>query len=47
MLFIDNKGVTDPRVNLALEEYVFRHKPADDDCLLFYVNGPSIIIGPS
>ncbi len=45
MLFIDNKGVTDPRVNLALEEYVFRHKPADDDCLLFYVNGPSIIIG--
>ncbi len=45
MLFIDNKGVTDPRVNLALEEYVFRNKPADDDCLLFYVNSPSIIIG--
>lgn len=45
MLFIDNKGVTDPRVNLALEEYVFRNKPADDDCLLFYVNAPSIIIG--
>jgi lipoate---protein ligase len=45
MLFIDNRGVTDARVNLALEEYVFRHKPTDDDCLLFYVNAPSIIIG--
>lgn len=45
MLFIDNKGITDAQLNLALEEYVFRHKHADDDCLLFYVNAPSIIIG--
>ncbi|HEU4564456.1 MAG TPA: lipoate--protein ligase [Gemmatimonadaceae bacterium] len=45
MLFIDNRGITDPRVNLALEEHVLRHKPADDECLLFYVNVPSIIIG--
>jgi lipoate-protein ligase A len=45
MLFIDNRGITDARVNLALEEYVFRNKPADDDCLLFYINGPSVIIG--
>jgi lipoate---protein ligase len=45
MLFVDNRGVTDARVNLALEEYVFRNKPADDDCLLFYVNAPAIIIG--
>jgi lipoate-protein ligase A len=45
MLFIDNTGLTDPRQNLALEEYVLRHKPAGDDCLLFYVNAPSIIIG--
>ncbi len=45
MLFVDNRGITDPRLNLALEEYVLRHKPADDDCLLFYVNVPSIIIG--
>jgi len=45
MRFIDNRGVTDPHVNLALEEYVFRNKPSDDDCLLFYVNSPSIIIG--
>lgn len=45
MRFIDNLGITDPTLNLALEEYVLRHKPADDDCLLFYVNAPSIIIG--
>jgi lipoate-protein ligase A len=45
VLLVDNRGTTDPRVNLALEEYVFRHKPADDDCLLFYVNAPSIIVG--
>ncbi|MBA3889518.1 MAG: lipoate--protein ligase [Gemmatimonadaceae bacterium] len=45
MRFIDNLGITDPTLNLALEEYVLRHKPADEDCLLFYVNAPSIIIG--
>jgi lipoate-protein ligase A len=45
MLFVDNGGITDARVNLALEEFVFRHKPVDDDVLLFYVNAPAIIIG--
>jgi lipoate-protein ligase A len=45
MLFIDNRGITDAQVNLALEEYVFRNKPAADDCLLFYVNASAIIIG--
>ena len=45
MLFVDNRGITDARVNLALEEYVFRHKPEADDCLLFYVNDRAIIIG--
>jgi lipoate---protein ligase len=45
MLFVDNRGVTDARINLALEEYVFRHKPADEDVLLFYVNERAIIIG--
>ena len=45
MRFIDNLGITDPTLNLALEEYVLRHKPVDDDCLLFYINAPSIIIG--
>lgn len=27
MLFIDNKGITDPAINLALEEYVLRNLP--------------------
>jgi lipoate-protein ligase A len=45
MLLVDNRDVTDARVNLALEEYVFRQKPTDDDVLLFYVNAPAIIIG--
>lgn len=45
MLFVDNRDITDARVNLALEEYVFRHKPTDEDCLLFYVNERAIIIG--
>lgn len=45
MQFVDNRGITDARLNLALEEYVFRYKPADGDVLLFYVNAPSIIIG--
>ena len=45
MLFIDNRGITDAQVNLALEEYVFRNKLAAEDCLLFYVNASAIIIG--
>ncbi len=45
MKFIDNKGITDPRINLAIEEYALKNLPNDDDYLLFYVNGPSIIIG--
>ena len=45
MLFVDNRGNTHAPLNLALEEYVFRNKPTDDDILLFYVNAPSIIIG--
>jgi hypothetical protein len=28
MLLIDNRGITDARINLALEEHVFRHRPA-------------------
>ncbi|MEP6263039.1 MAG: lipoate--protein ligase [Gillisia sp.] len=44
MIFIENEGITDPRVNLALEEYALRNFPAKD-YLLFYINEPSIIIG--
>jgi len=45
MLFVDNRDVTDARLNLALEEHVLRNAMADDDLLLFYVNSPAIIIG--
>lgn len=45
MKFIDNKGITDPSVNLALEEYVLQNFGKQDTYLLFYINRPSIIIG--
>lgn len=46
MYFIDNKGITDPRINLAIEEYVLKNMDIEkDDYLLFYINQPSIIIG--
>jgi len=45
MKFIDNKGVTDPMINLALEEYVLQNFGEKDSFLLFYINEPSIIIG--
>lgn len=45
MKFIDNKGITDPMVNLAIEEYILENFGETDTYLLFYVNKPSIIIG--
>lgn len=46
MYFIDNEGITDPQINLAIEEYVLRTMDVDQDSfLLFYINAPSIIIG--
>lgn len=45
MLFIDNKGITDPRINLAIEEHALKNLDINETYLLFYVNGPSIIIG--
>ena len=42
---IDNKGVTDPRTNLALEEYCLRHLDPANEYLLFYINAPSVILG--
>ena len=43
--FIDNKGITDPYINLAIEEYVLQNFGEQDTYLLFYINEPSIIIG--
>lgn len=45
MLFVDNENVTDPRVNLAIEEYVLRHVASEEPILLFYINEPAVIIG--
>ncbi len=45
MIFIDNEGHTDPKLNLALEEYALRNFDNSKDYLLFYINEPSIIIG--
>ncbi|MFB5088727.1 lipoate--protein ligase [Psychrobacillus sp. PGGUH221] len=46
MYFIDNKGITDPRINLAIEEYALKTMDVEKDSfLLFYINKPSIIIG--
>lgn len=45
MKFIDNKGITDPYINLALEEYLLKNIDLSDTYLLFYINEPSIIIG--
>ena len=45
MLFIDNQGITDPRINLAIEEYALKNLDVNESYLLFYINEPSIIIG--
>ncbi|WP_106498076.1 lipoate--protein ligase [Lentibacillus sp. Marseille-P4043] len=45
MKFIDNKGITDASINLALEEYILQNFGEKDTYLLFYINSPSIIIG--
>lgn len=45
MLFLDNRGITDPTLNLAMEEYTLKHLNPDHTYFLFYINEPSIIIG--
>lgn len=45
MLFIDNQGITDPQINLAIEEYALKNLDINETYLLFYINRPSIIIG--
>ena len=44
MLLINNNDISDPRINLALEEYCFRNLTTYS-YLLFYINQPSIIFG--
>lgn len=45
MYFVDNKDITDPSVNIALETYLVENRLSDEPMLLFYINKPSIIIG--
>ncbi len=45
MLFVDNKKIIDPYLNLAIEEFLLRHVDVEESILLFYINAPSIIIG--
>ncbi|MCU9612493.1 lipoate--protein ligase [Caldibacillus lycopersici] len=45
MLFVDNKGIHDPQINLAIEEYILKNLDINETYLLFYINEPSIIIG--
>jgi len=46
MKLISNKNISDPTVNLALEEYCVRNLDTQNESyILFYINQPSIIIG--
>lgn len=45
MQYVDNNDITDPRLNLAFEEYLLRQVSSDEPLLLFYINEPSVIIG--
>ncbi len=45
MLYVNTGNSHDPSLNLAAEEYVIRNIAPKDEILLFYINGPSIIIG--
>lgn len=41
IILIDNEAITNPHVNLALEEYI----PQIFNQLLFYINKKSILVG--
>lgn len=45
MYFVDNNNEKDPRINLAIEEFILTELELDEPVLLFYINKPSIIIG--
>ncbi len=45
MLFVDNRQTMDPRLNLALEEFLLRHVQTPDSLFLLYMNEPAVIIG--
>ena len=45
MFLIRHNDVSDPAVNLALEEYCLRNLDPGSEYLLLYINRPSIVIG--
>ncbi len=45
MRFVDNNGITDPHLNLALEEHLLRNVKMEEPLLLFYINEPAVIVG--
>ena len=45
MYLIDNQDITDPAINLSLEEYCLKNLDPNNDYMLFYINEPSVIFG--
>lgn len=45
MRFVDNQDITDPRINLAIEEHLLRNVQSAEPILLLYINEPAVIIG--
>lgn len=45
LVYIDNEDITDPAVNLSIEEYALRYMNPSRDYLLLYRNTPSVILG--
>ena len=45
MFLINNNNITDPTLNLALEEYCLRSLDPASDYFLFYINAPCIVVG--
>ncbi len=45
MRFIHNNNLSDPCMNLALEEFCLQNPNMTEDYVLFYINAPSVIIG--
>jgi len=45
MHFVDNNNISDPRINLAIEEHLLRNWDTAEPILLFYINEPAVIIG--
>ncbi|MDB5284327.1 MAG: lipoate--protein ligase [Bacteroidota bacterium] len=46
MILIDNRGTTNPYINLALEEFLVRNANCEqNDYLLLYINEPCVVVG--